>query len=263
MILVVCSLMGMMSCDSSNGDAGRGSSEQVHTDGDGEDLEGEGAIGPGEEGIVEGQTDGPEVEIGERVSGNEKVYAPNGPYDESGSLKEIDRSDFDAVAQVVGWGLHNNDLDLLDQFIHPDTGLYFIQKPGAIPMVWTCQKMADAKDVYPWIDELWHPEPDFKLAWKEGSLPGFSCEGMKYDKAGHYAGNMGECSELTNLLGFLVENQMAKPHVRDCGVSLEKFSREIILTDDAGGSGFIFWLSRIDGEWWFSLYDMARDDCSA
>lgn len=173
---------------------------------------------------------------------------------------------FESMAQKVAWALKNHDWDQLDTYIHPDTGIYFMDQPGAFTAVHPCKNMAEINKLFPWLDErLGEPEPDFKLSLSEGEAPAYNCGDMVFNKTGHYASSLGGCNRLSSVLEFLAnpEMKMAKPQTLHCAQSLENFSRELIITNESGEDGLIFWLSQIDGKWWFSMLDIARTDCGA
>lgn len=174
-------------------------------------------------------------------------------------------NNFMEVGQAVSWALVNHDLKSLNTFIHPDTGLYFVHKPGAMPGANRVTTIAEIHEIFPFLDRLKkESQPDFTFLPEEEIPPTYDCGLMKFTKTGQFAGEKGACSYLSMVYEIPMEGTKQNHHrALACAKDLETYSREIVVTTPDGTGGWIFWLSQIGDNWWFTYWDIARMDCGA
>jgi len=212
--------------------------------------------------------------------GTEKLSAE--PTTESGALESeqplqkqaseaegssmVDQTDFNAVAGFVSEALLAKDESSLNELIHPDSGLYFLDHPGAFTAIHRVSKMEEIDKLFPWRDMVSNlGSSEFVFKPEAGKSVKFDCGEMKFNQLGQFVSEKGDCGYLSMVLGFLsgMDPKLCKPSEVTAAKNQETHSREVILTDAVGEDGIIFWLTQIDGKWWFSLYDQARMDCGA
>jgi hypothetical protein len=156
---------------------------------------------------------------------------------------------------------HKRDSAVLNQFLHPDYHLYVLFRIGTM-------------DEYAVIDKINfdHPTPDhqpyagIKLVEKikYQPLPIFHCEESKWSKTGLYCDTLSRDHLLSKTAGTLKEwrgDPIEEGRIK-WFQEMENRSHRIVLIDNEGGK-LIFYLTRIDNRWYWTILDRVSGDCSA
>lgn len=171
----------------------------------------------------------------------------------------IDRPLIAAVIAQFIQAYNTQDKEAVNELIHPDVGITFIHRPGAIDRFDRLDKIDFSQPVpsyYPYVTAEHH----YTLAY--GAIPVFSCETESWNKQGLFV----DIIEQPNRLMAIAEHHDKYEEVkldagrRDQVEKAEKNSYRVVLTTD---TPLVFHIKEIDGKWYVTILDRSYGDCSA
>ncbi|MDR0660760.1 MAG: hypothetical protein LBG19_08165 [Prevotellaceae bacterium] len=170
---------------------------------------------------------------------------------------------FEQAVYDVMRGFSEQDADILNRLISDDIGLVVLFRRGVYD---TYDKVARLDFKKP-VPEYWqYPDDTYEHTLiRYESLPAYSCDTESWDKTGLY------CDTVTidNLLSRTAENLVRYEgdvvNITDEDIrsykELERNSRRVVLS--AGDKELIFYLTAVNGKWYFTILDRVTSDCSA
>jgi hypothetical protein len=150
----------------------------------------------------------------------------------------------------------------LNKYVHNETGVYIITRPGAIDALTHCDSLEmKCFAFYPYKD----PAGAKKPAVKYGTAPRFSCGDNKWDKKGFVADTATRYHRVSELMSFLAQNQMGSYDAakRESVNAMENKSRKVVHTGLAKNHGLVFYLTCIKGRWYLTILDTVASSCAA
>lgn len=147
----------------------------------------------------------------------------------------------------------------INGLIHPEIGITFIHRPGAIDWFEKVDRIDFSEPIpsyYPYVTA----EHSYTLLYE--ASPIFSCETESWNKQGLFV----DVIEQTNRLGPIAEHLKEYNDVEldvDYQESIEKAeqnSHRVILTTD---TPLVFHVKEIEGKWYVTILDRSYGDCSA
>lgn len=153
----------------------------------------------------------------------------------------------------------SGDKSMLDKFIHPELGLYYVTHPGAMDNVEWCQKIDQVLNnrLTPYASTRLE-KLDCELQFE--SLPEFDCD--KFSKEGCFMDEVSGYGATSKLMQTLIEADLGKFSADDIAKArrIESFiSRQMVATSALTA----LYLGEIDGKWYLLVVDTASYDCSA
>lgn len=208
-----------------------------------------------------------------RIHANEKI--------EENNSFSIDRTNFEEVVYNVIKFYNQKEEQKLNQLINQKEGIYFILRLGTIDGRFKksriCFSDCDEKDKihYPFSEIIREQLLDSTYKISYDSYPDFifeDCE--RVTKEGLFVDTLTTDRLLSNTIKnyknvFLEKELNVTYKELDSEVNkiikLENSSRKVMLTKNNGsfyGGHFIFYLTKIDNQWWLTIIDFATMDCS-
>lgn len=150
----------------------------------------------------------------------------------------------------------------LNQFIHPETGLYVIFRLGIFDQF---QKVNKIDFDYPTPAHWTYPivDPDCEINYED--LPVYSCVNDKWSKAGLFCDINNQNHLLSQTASNLVKYELTdsiSQSMIDTFIELENRSHRVVLVDKMEGEGLIFYLTLINDKWYLTMLDRVSSDCS-
>lgn len=147
----------------------------------------------------------------------------------------------------------------INQFIHPELGMFLVTRPGAMSAVFSCKKIEEVYEnqFTSWIGDYLKKMP---CELEEGATPEFDCD--TWSKEGCFIAPAQNYKGISELMNTLVEYEYAdySPKQISDAKKLEKYvSKEIVSTEAWMGMFF----GNIGGKWYLLVLDAATYDCSA
>lgn len=183
------------------------------------------------------------------------------------------------VQQTVDQVIHSynsKDSIAFNALLNKDVGLYFITTLG-VNNRWTyTSKMSfnhhtDCSINDPYQDFLAQDQIASSKNITYSNQPFFECETIY--KKGIFVANKGKYHTLSESINFykthysdLIGEEINSDKVQELDhlygrvKRIENQSRRIIVNSDTGT--FIFYITKIDGQWWLTIIDFASADCS-
>ena len=164
------------------------------------------------------------------------------------------------IVQVVK-AFQENDAATLNKMISPDKGLTILFRRGVLDEFVKLDKIDFANPV---------PDYNFYAAFTAvdkvvfESLPTFDCESMKWSKSGLFCDTTVADQILST--AALNQNEFGGQQIAETDINamkeLEKNSKRVVLSDAQGGE-LVFYLTKINDQWFLTIVDRVTSDCSA
>jgi len=179
------------------------------------------------------------------------------PFD---SFSQIDRELENTVFVILNAYL-DKDTAILNEYINEEIGVYVLYRPGVLDKYERIVKIDfdnPVPEYFPYIEFDKFGEINYE------TLPKFSLETESWDKSGLYI----DTTIIDNLLSRTAKNlvdykeEEIKPELISKFEELESKSFKIILVDREVGE-FIFYLTKLNGNWFLTIIDRVSTDTSA
>ncbi|MFV0480656.1 MAG: hypothetical protein ACK5LP_01600 [Campylobacteraceae bacterium] len=175
--------------------------------------------------------------------------------------KEEIRAVLDEILTLIQ---ENKESELNKRFVNKDLGIYFIEKIGIAP-TFAIHKELEPFDnskipEYPFYNTfLGSPTSSAKTLKNE--YVSFDCGSEKWEKEGLFYGELGNYPLLSKIIETdeLFEQKTYTKEQKDKITFIERNSIRVVDTK----LSMVFYITKIDGAWYFSVIDFATDDCSA
>lgn len=172
---------------------------------------------------------------------------------------QTDRLDL-SITEIIK-AFDSKDSAMINQYVHPDYGVFILFRMGIIDQYKEVDKLDFDKPVPGYL-----PYSDFKidLNIRFQKLPKFDCGSEEWSKQGLYC----DTTKIDNLLSQTEINlkEFIGKEISEDVVSrlkdIESRSYRVVLADSDGGE-LIFYVTLIDGRWYFTILDRVSSDCSA
>lgn len=154
----------------------------------------------------------------------------------------------------------NEDKEQINTFIYPQTGFYYITRPGAMDAIYQGKEFEAVfeKAYTSWTRELLRKasceDP------REESLPEYDCE--NFSKAGCFIAENTEYEKVSYLMDVLVKNDLAKfsnQEIQKAKKAESLISHQVVITS----STLSMCWGKVDDKWYIIVLDIASYDCSA
>ena len=174
-----------------------------------------------------------------------------------------DKTETDLSTAIITVVKAFNEKDTLtvNKYIHKDYGMIVLYRQGAynryekIPSI-------DFNDPVP--EDFPYTDFIFDTHLKYDQLPEFDCDQMKWNKTGLYCDSF----NIDNLLSATALNikKYVNPTIPDTEIrefeEMEKKSVRIVLSNIHGGD-LVFYMTKINNNWYITILDRCSSDCSA
>jgi hypothetical protein len=177
--------------------------------------------------------------------------------DEDVDMSLPEEKHFELVYNQVTEALNKGDIAAINKFIHPDWGIYIIDRPGAI------DKVDTAKNIQSYYKKIYLGKKRLQgmmCKMEHRPIPAVPCDKVYKGCLSETTPNYHRVSDLKKALfgyGFK-DNYLPKD-----STTLHKFEkfvkRNTVNFDKAIGISFLF----IDGKWYIGVIDLAKYTCSA
>jgi len=174
------------------------------------------------------------------------------------NLKEVK---FINTVKTVADLIVKKDTIAIKKYIHKNTGLFFIYRPGVMDCYTNYPAPVFNEQLYPNMVYSKDIKVD-KIQY--GKLPEYNCDKENWSKTGCYADTSRSDHLLSttakNLVTFM-EIEIDKETISRM-YQLELNSRRVVIVSPQGSS-LIFYLSYISSKWYLTIIDQVTGDCSA
>ena len=170
----------------------------------------------------------------------------------------------DQTARDIVYYFQENDLESLNNYLHPETGIYLIYRIG-VPDIYDHAKKLE-KYFIPYFEHPYKTPNANQLSpyyLESNDSISYSCEYERWNKRGFFrsTGSDSLLSETMTMMALAYEQQV-DPKTLYKAKEIESRSVRIIHTP-TGPDGLIFYLTRFGNKWYLTIIDRVTTDCSA